>query len=252
MDSRILGEIGLTPGEVKTYLALLKIGLTSSGPLANEAGVSRSKLYWILDKLEKKGLASHVEKNGVTYFQAAEPARVKDFLAEKAKKLGEIEKEFDEFLPKLVSLQSAGEAHKVSVYQGLKGLATAHQHMYLKLKRGEAYYSIGIPSTQPEPHHLFWQRDHERRKRAGIKAKLLFNRDVPREVLKNRNSFAGCDARFMPFDLRTPAYFEIYADTTLIVIPSENPVTIEIISDEIAASFKAYFDEFWRASKPFK
>ena len=61
MDARILEEIGLTAGERKTYLALLKLGLSSTGPIAKLAQVSRSKLYSILDKLEKKGLASHIE-----------------------------------------------------------------------------------------------------------------------------------------------------------------------------------------------
>ncbi len=74
MDTRLLEELGLTQGEIKAYLALLKLGSTSTGPLAKESGVSRSKLYAILDRLEKRGLASHVEERGVIQFQAAEPA----------------------------------------------------------------------------------------------------------------------------------------------------------------------------------
>jgi hypothetical protein len=124
--------------------------------------------------------------------------------------------------------------------------------MYLKLKKGDSYFSIGIPSTQPEPHHLFWQRDHLRRSKAGIKAKLLFNKDVPKKVMKNRNSYKNCDARYMPLDLTTPAYFEMYADTVMIVIPTKQPITIEIISKEISKSFMIYFSEFWKLSRKFK
>ena len=74
MDTKILEEIGLTHGEIKTYLALLTLGSSSTGPIAKESGVSRSKLYIILDKLEKKGLVSHIEKDGIIYFQSADPA----------------------------------------------------------------------------------------------------------------------------------------------------------------------------------
>lgn len=254
MDTRILSEIGLTNGEIKVYLALLKLGLSSTGPLAKESQVSRSKLYVsILDKLEKKGLVSHVEKNGVMYFQAADTVRIKDYLYEKEKKLKQLEEEFDSFIPKLNAYQQdVGKINKVSIYQGLQGLITAHSHTYLKLRKRETYYCIGIPSSQPESQILRWQVDHARRVRAGIKAKLLFNKDVPPTLLKTRNSYRGCDARYMPIDLHTPAYFEIYADTVFIAIPSENPVTIEIISQEIADSFMVYFNEFWKVSRPFE
>ncbi|GAG26288.1 unnamed protein product, partial [marine sediment metagenome] len=47
MDTKILEEIGLTQGEIKTYLALLKLGSSSTGPIAKESQVSRSKLYSI-------------------------------------------------------------------------------------------------------------------------------------------------------------------------------------------------------------
>ncbi len=252
-DSRVLAELGLTQGEIKAYLALLELGSSSTGPIAEASQVSRSKLYGILDKLEKKGLASHVEKNGIIYFQAAEPSKVKDYLMEKKAELERLEKEFQEFLPNLKALQKqAGRVQKVVVYQGLKGLMTAHEHTYLKLKRGEEYCGFGVPKFQPEPHHRYWKRDHERRVKAGIKCKLLFNQDTDNEILANRNSYRGCDARHMPTDIKTPAYFMIYTDTVMIAVPSDNPIVVEITSQEIADAFKAYFGEFWRMTVPFK
>jgi sugar-specific transcriptional regulator TrmB len=252
METRILEEIGLTPGEIKTYLALLKIGSGSTGPLAKESQVSRSKLYIILDKLEKKGLVSHNEKNGITYFQASEPLKIKDYISEKEKSLSILKKDFEKFLPELETLQEdAGRVQKVKVYQGIKGLITAHEHTYLKLSKGDEYYYLGIPENQPETHHLYWERDHIRRVEKGIKCKMLFNRSTPRAVLKNRKKYKFCDVRYMPTDIKTPAYFLIYKDTTMIAIPSENPLVIEIISQEVSDSFMAYFNEFWKRSKPF-
>lgn len=253
MNTKILEQIGLTPGEIKTYLALLKIGQSSTGAIAKESQVSRSKLYNILDKLEKKGLASHVEKNGVTNFQAAEPAKIKDYLKDKEEEIKDLQDEFENYIEKLESYQQqSGKVQNVTIYQGIKGLITAHEHTYLKLKKGEEYFYLGIPKDQPESHHLYWQRDHLRRVKAGIKCKLLFNPDTPKETLKNRNKFKNCDSRYIPADIKTPAYFLIYKDTVMISIPSENPVAIEITSQEIADSFKAYFKEFWKKSKSLK
>jgi len=253
METKLLKEIGLTDGEIRSYLALLKIGKSSTGPLTKESQVSRSKLYEILDRLEKKGLVSHIEENGVTYFIASEPNKIKDLIKRKEEEIKHLEKEFEQFLPQLESFnQENKKTQKVSLYQGLKGLTTAHEHLYLKLKRGDEYYYLGIPADQPESHHLYWQRDHERRVEEGIKCKLLFNKDAPKEILENRNKYKGCEARYMESNIKTPSYFLIYADTIVIAIASKNPIAIEIISEEIANSFKQYFKEFWKLSKPLK
>ena len=127
METRILEEIGLTPGEIKSYLALLELGASSTGPIAKASGVSRSKLYIILDKLEKKGLVSHVEQNGVIYFQAAEPSKINDYIRKRKEELEGIATDFERFLPQLTKLhKQAGKVQTVAVYQGLNGLKTAH------------------------------------------------------------------------------------------------------------------------------
>src|SRR3989344_1905685 len=168
MDTKILEELGLTLGEIKVYLALLKLGSSSTGPIAKESQVSRSKLYIILDKLEKKGLASHVEEKGVTYFQAAEPSKIKDYLKEKEETVKKLQQDFEKFLPQLEAFhKESGRVQRVSVYQGFKGIITAHEHIYVKLKKGEMYYYVGISKDQPEFQHIYWRKDHERRAKAG-------------------------------------------------------------------------------------
>ena len=76
MDPKELTRIGFTIGEAKVYLALLRLGSTTTGPLATEAGVSSSKVYKILARLEKKGLAGHTIKSKVKHFQAIDPRRL--------------------------------------------------------------------------------------------------------------------------------------------------------------------------------
>lgn len=250
MNASVLSEIGLTPGEVKAYLALLRLGSSSTGPIAKESKVSRSKLYDILDKLEKRGMASHIEKNGVIYFQAVEPSKIKTYLKEKERHLKELENKFELSLPELEALyQNSSEKQAVNVFSGFKGLITAHEHIYLKLSKGEEYLYFGVPKDQPEIHHLYWQRDHIRRLKTGIKCRLLFNRDTPKEILENRNKYKNCEARYMPKDIKTPSYTLIYKDTIVIFIISKDPISIEIVSNEVANSFKSYFESFWKLSK---
>ncbi|MFH1455442.1 MAG: helix-turn-helix domain-containing protein, partial [archaeon] len=70
MNEKLLEEIGLTKGEVKVYLTLLKLGSTTTGKIIDEAQISSGKIYEILDKLIKKGLASYIIKDKTKYFSA--------------------------------------------------------------------------------------------------------------------------------------------------------------------------------------
>jgi len=50
MFEKILMNIGLTKGEAKVYSALNKIGQSTIGPIIDESGISRSKIYDVLDR----------------------------------------------------------------------------------------------------------------------------------------------------------------------------------------------------------
>ncbi|MFH1316941.1 MAG: hypothetical protein ABII01_05475 [Candidatus Woesearchaeota archaeon] len=68
----------------------------------------------------------------------------------------------------------------------------------------------------------------------------------------NRNNFWGCDARYMPLAIETPAWFLIWNDSVALVLQSGGVMVIEIRNKDIAKSFKEYFDTFWKLSKSFK
>ena len=253
MDTQLLEKIGLTRGEARVYLALLKLGASSTGPVAKASGISRSKVYAVMDKLAEKGLASHVDRRGVTYYHAVEPSKIKDYLQEREEELKGLEAEFEEFLPKLLSYaQEKPAGHEINIYQGFKGHRIAHEQSYHKLKRGDEYYVLGVPHVPLWEHVRYWRTDHERREAAGIGCRMLFNRDAPRKLLMNRNSYRLCEARYMPIDVAMPCYFTMFADTTLITLPAKEPITIEVVSKGTTESFMAYFRGFWELSKPFR
>ncbi len=252
MREDLLKKAGLTGGESKVYLALLEAGLSSAGKAAQKAGVSRSIIYQILSRLTEKGLVSHIIKRKIKYYQASAPNQLLDYIGKKQQEMVLCHKELEKQMPSFAALQNLGERSKVTIYEGMKGMITAHEHTYQKLKRGETYVYFGIHYGQPEAHHAYWQRDHLRRIKAGIKSKMLFHPKTLRKVLVNRNSFKGNEARYMPIELNSPTWYMCYKDTAAICVISSKPITIEIVSQEVADSFMAYFEEFWKKSKPFK
>jgi len=251
MDISSLKESGLTDGEIKVYLALLEIGSSTTGPIVDKSRVSRSIVYRLLEKLMHKGLVSSVVKEKTNYFQAAEPNKILEYIYERERKFEENKKKVEELLPELLMKQSMSEKSEVNMYFGYKGIRTAHEHSYLKLKKGEEYCYLGIPSFQPKEQHLYWQKDHARRIKSGINFRALFNKDTDPKVLKNRNSFKHADVRYMGTDIKTPATFMTYKDTTVIILQSPTAMAVEIVNQDIADSFQAYFEEFWRRSEKF-
>lgn len=252
MDVSSLREAGLTEGETKVYLSLLELGPSTTGPIIEKSGIARSIIYQILEKLMQKGLVSYVVKEKTKYFQAAEPYRILDYLENEEKKAAENRKAVEKLLPGLLSLRKSAEKTEVGVYKGFKGTMTVHEHTYERLRKGEEYYYMGVAAYQPPEQHAYWMKDHMRRAKAGIRTRILFDQKTDRKILGNRNSYPLCDARYMPVEMNTPAWFMGYKNVVAISIPSTKPITIEIINQEIADSFRAYFEEFWKRSKRFK
>jgi len=251
MDLSTLKEAGLTDGEIKVYLAMLELGSSTTGPIIEKSGIARSIIYQILEKLMQKGLASFITKQRTKYFQAAEPDKILQYIDEREKRLKENKKRVEELLPELLLKQQSVKKNEANFYSGFKGIITAHEHTYQKLKPGEEYYYLGIPAFQPKGHHLYWKKDHLKRIKEGIKCKLFFNYDVGDEVLKNRNAFKDCDARKMPIKIQTPMSVLMYKDTVVIILQDPVEMAVEIVNQQVADSFKAYFQEFWKMTVPF-
>lgn len=247
-DLSILQQAGLTEGEAKVYLALLKTGFTTTGPLIEKARVAKSIIYQILDKLIKKGLVSYAIKNNVKHFNAESPEKIIEFLEKQQQELLQKTQEIKEYLPELEKFRVKKEETSIQVYEGFKGVQTCFNHTLKYLSKGEEYYILGIYAQQEQKYHNYWMQTHLSRIEKGFKAKMLFNKDTPKEVLENRNSYKDCDSRYMHNNLKTPAWVLTYKNITSLFLQDEN-LAIEIKNQEIADTFKAYFDDYWKKSK---
>lgn len=251
MDLTALKESGLTDGEIKVYLALLELGSSTTGPIIEKSGIAKSIVYQILERLMQKGLVSFITQEKTKYFQAAEPKKLLQYIEEREEKLQENKKQVQALLPQLELKQKLAKETQVHVYKGFRGITTAHEHTYDKLKKGDEYYYLGVFPMQESYFHAYWEKDHKCRVKAGIHCKLLFNQGTDIKILHNRNSYNYCDSRYMPLAMKTPAWFMGYKDTAVIGL-QEKQIAIEIVDQQIADSFRAYFDEFWKLAKKIK
>jgi HTH-type transcriptional regulator, sugar sensing transcriptional regulator len=73
-------SIGLTSGEAKVFLTLLKLGSAKVGQIVKDSHVSYSKVYDVLERLSAKGLISHIVLGNVKHFNAVEPYRLEEYI----------------------------------------------------------------------------------------------------------------------------------------------------------------------------
>ncbi len=236
-----LVELGLTENESKTYLALLEIGETKTGPIVKLTGMHRVLIYDALESLIKKGLASYVIKQNIKFFQAADPHRLVDFLDEKKTHATNL-------LPELNILQKTSKQKQtVSIYEGQAGLKSAISNMVKELSPGGTHYVFASGNMAPTlgSYYDIYQKT---KKEHNIQTYALFDVSFKnkKEILKRT---IAKEIRYFMFET-FPTDTWIYNDKVLIVTYTANPaVAILIESQETANSYKRMFDGFWKQAK---
>jgi HTH-type transcriptional regulator, sugar sensing transcriptional regulator len=250
MDTKSLEDLGLTSGEIKVYLALVRLGETTSGPLIEESVVSASKVYQILDRLAKKGLVSHIVKRKTKYFKAAEPHRLLIYLQEKQDKLKEQKSNLKLVVNELeLTHGSAVTAETAQVYDGLRGIQTARERTLKIMKKGDEMWVIGIARTPYDKLTPYFDEYHKRRYKKGIKCKYLYNEYARKPFGVKSSKYPFSNVRYMPEGLITHAWMEIYADTVTIGINKRKSFSVVIQNQLVADSFKIYAQLLWKMGK---
>lgn len=245
MDTKPLEDIGLTEGETKVYLALNSLGLSTTGPIVDNSGISASKAYNILDRLAKKGLVGHVMKGNIRYFKAQDPNRILDYIDEKQKKLNEQRERIKEILPELKLKQALGKKeHEATIYEGFKGVTNFFRNILNDLKKGEEYFVIGGGyGFQIEGIREFFENYHARRANKGIIVNMLANYNIRDNIVKT--TYLNSKIKFLPQQLVTKMQITFYKNKTMIILWEKNPKGFLIESEDIVNSFQVYFNQLW-------
>lgn len=249
MKTETLERIGLTPGEAKIYLALLDIGQSTTGPIVEKSGVSTSKTYKILKRLENKGLVSHIIKKNIVHWSAANPKRILEMLEKQEKEVSKRKKEVEKILPELLKkVKTLKAKQQAEVYMGMKGMISVFndETNYLKEYPQEINYIIGITKGYPKNVYDFFDRLEYKRDNLKIKRKFLFGENA-RGTMPFVEKSKFCEVKYLPYS--SVVSINIYGETSFISIFSEEPIFFVIKSKEIAESFKEYFKILWRIAK---
>ncbi|MBI2507355.1 hypothetical protein HYV89_00190 [Candidatus Woesearchaeota archaeon] len=236
MNKDILIKLGLTDGESKVYLSLLKIGSSTVGPIVKEADVAYSNVYDILARLLEKGLISFIIKEKTKHFQAVPPSRLNEFLNKKEEKLQEEKLALKSLIPELEKIQNPESKQEAEIFIGLKGIKTAYHKMIEESNKKEEWLFFYVDEGQKTDE--FYASMYPKFKK--IPSKGIANKDYKKSKFIQRTNFKMKYVNF-PF----PGTIDIYNDKILFISWKPVPTGILITSEDITQKFKDYFYSIW-------
>ncbi len=246
METAILEKIGLTKGEIRVYFALLELGPSTTGPLVDASEVSSSKIYLVLDRLMKKGLASYFLQARKKYFEAADPRRIVAYLDEREKELDEQKGEMEKLMPALLKRRElTKEKHQVTVFRGMKGVETAYDDVLRTMKPGEEYYVLSAPQSFPEQFRNFLRGHHRRREQKKIRVKMMISENARPTLGADREKNRFIDIKYLPPSLILPETILVYKDKAFTIVWGREPIVFLLESKEYADSMRMFFNLLW-------
>lgn len=238
---KLLRKIGLTKGEVDVYLALLNLGLSTTGDITKKADISSSKVYEVLQRLINKGLASYVIQRGVKHYSATSAERLADLLEDKKNDISKTQKELKRLIPSLNIQRNKKEIPEAVIYRGKKGALIALAEVIESGKSGKEIVGFG---TEDYPTFFPAQTEEYAKiaKKYKFKERLLFGKGF-----KSPNKSAKI--KYLPKEFIIPTRTMIYEDKVAIVDFNEPMTTIIIKKEAIAKSYKEHFNLLWEVAK---
>jgi HTH-type transcriptional regulator, sugar sensing transcriptional regulator len=247
MNKQIFEKIGMTKGEVRIYFALIELGSSTTGGIIKKSRITNSKVYQILERLEQKGLVSHVMKNNVKHFQVADPRRLLDYMDEKKKEIEEETVEIQETIPKLISMRNQStELQETTIYQDFRGFQTSLQEFILDFKKGDEYLVFGSKDVLEEKYKTHLRNFYMKKEKKGVKTKLLYNSSY-KSIKELYKDFKNTNVKFI--DQILPSTIAVGNNKTLIITYGKNPRQVLIKSSQVCDSFKDFFESMWRIAK---
>ncbi|PIN75296.1 hypothetical protein COV18_03845 [Candidatus Woesearchaeota archaeon CG10_big_fil_rev_8_21_14_0_10_37_12] len=235
MNAKILEDLGLTPGEVKVYLALLELGPSSAGDIIDKSHLQNSVVHFCLNKLRELGLVSYIKKGKNRVYQSANPENLLIMLEDKKKSLKQI-------MPELKTKQTlAKQKQSVELFEGVKGITNMLNQLIVDGRKGDEFLFF---STDVAEHNEEIQQYYERYD-AKRSAKKLVVKGIARDYMKQ--FYVHRKTITMKYvDSPIPANVALFKDKIALMTWGEYPQGILIKSKQLAEKQKAFFNEVWK------
>ncbi|MFC2133923.1 TrmB family transcriptional regulator [Bacteroidota bacterium] len=238
METReALKGLGLGDGEIKVYLALLKLGSVPVSKIKEETNLHRTTIYDFIEKLLNKGLVNYVVKENSKHFKATNPSILLNLVKEKEDRIKKI-------LPDLMKLvEFEKEDINVEIYKGREGFKAILNDM-MRVKKNLVFFGVDETKFKERFPHLIEQHFRNEEK-YGMKERLLTSEKTKFMYTKKTAHY-----RYIPEEYFNPTPTGVYGDIVIIIIWEPFSI-IRIQNSQLADSYKKHFEMLWKMAKDF-
>jgi DNA-binding MarR family transcriptional regulator len=249
-----LSKLQLSIDEAKIYIELLREPNTHL-QLSHVTGINRTKVYRLIEHLEKRSLIYRRTDDRGTFLVASEPSALEVSLIAREQELIKQRQTLQHLVPVLSQLQGKdSRAFVVRTYEGEAGLKQMCWH---ELKTQGEVLALGNGTIEQLVNDDSWAEKHrDRQIVAGYKIRELINWNYSPDELPDQTSQKLIDADFykcrilpstiITFDNQTV----IYNDTVAIYHwKYGQKVGVEIISATYAQMMRQIFESYWESGQ---
>lgn len=242
-------DIGFTKPEIRVYEAILRLGESTIGAIAENAKVTPAKTYAILDRLARKGLITTILKGKTKHFQAYAPEAILQYVDNELRDLKEKRKNIEEELPKLARLEKK-HINDAQVYEGYKGLGALYEEILDYLgAQGEDFigFSLAEQYEHERANHFFQMYDRKRSEK-DIATRLIAPRSI-KSLLDSLNKHPHTlNIRYV--DHAVPTGLIIWNDSVATLVFDPEPIAFVIRSPLVARHHREFFEYMWNSLQP--
>ncbi|MGK0209270.1 MAG: sugar-specific transcriptional regulator TrmB [Patescibacteria group bacterium] len=227
-----LSAAGLSNNEYKVYSALLDSGPSLAGVISRKTGLHRRTVYDTTEMLIKKGLVGYILKNNRRMFEASNPERLMQIVDEKRESINDV-------LPNLMArFATEGEKNETNFYKGKEGVKSVFED---QLNYDEVLI-LGASAKAYDVLQFYFKWYDKARVKKKIKVRMI-------STDRDMKDLPLVEVRYLPKKYANPMAVNIYGDKTAIVLWMKEPIAIVIREQEVANSYRQYFELMWHVAK---
>ncbi|MCZ2846349.1 MAG: hypothetical protein O2U61_07665 [Candidatus Bathyarchaeota archaeon] len=240
--------------EIELFEKLFFEGEMSASVLAKKAGISRTSVYDLLEKLVVKGLVFESLKSGIKKYSAHPPAKLRLLIEEKEKDFKQARKSL-EHLEQFYLKRDSSKSPSLQMYRGKQALQQMMKDMLL-------YRDMTVLAYWPILRMIdilgsdFLSKFHQERIQRNIQLKTIWPiKQIPSikkyPFLKIGEEYKR-KVRIAPKDVGFSLGYVVYGNTVRFLSSSKENYGFLIESEELAEMMKSQFQVIWQNSKVYK
>ena len=241
-----LEQLNIPEREAQVYLALLKEGMTTVGPIVTATKLHRMMVYQSLEKLKDMRMASMVMKNGRQHWHATNPSVILDRLEKQQRIAQDVVSELEALREK-----KQDDVH-VEILYGRNGLLTNLESAIKSAGKTDKTIRIIGGANDKEFYELIgdWYQTYlDLLKEHGVKKQLIAPLGYTKLFEEHFKKEPDNEFRLWTSGLSSPTFNRITQESVSIEVYGKEPIIIQIKNKTIAKAYIESFDLLWKQAE---